>query len=145
MKEYFNKCEREKHIILMCMEYAIKEMQENNTSLTEYERECLDDITSAIQDFNESVFERFGDAYKRKIQGMLNCNNVQLVSKFTGAQKSAISYISNEDLTPLINDLTMFHCTECERTDHKTCPVYNIAVACDVFGENEEGCPYKWE
>lgn len=144
MKEYFNKQTREKHIILMCMEYAISELQESD-ALTEYERACLDNIKGEIRDFNESVFERFGDAYKRKIKGTLDCNNVQLVSKFIGAQKTAISYISNEDLTPLISDLTMFHCTECERTDHKTCPVYNIAVACDVFGENEEGCPYKWE
>ena len=144
MREYFNREEREKHIILMCMEYAVKELQESN-ALTDDERECLDDIITDVQAFNELVFERFGDAYKRKIQGMLNCNNVQLVSKFTGAQKSAISYIANEDLTPLIDDLTMFHCTECEKCDFKTCPIYNIAVACDVFGANDEGCPYKWE
>lgn len=144
MRNYFNQNEREKHILFMCMEYAINELQESN-ALTEYEQECLDNVVMEIDNFNNSVFERFGDAYKRKIKGTLDCNNVELVSKFTGSKKSAVSYCSNQDLLPLINDLTMFHCIDCDRCEYKTCPVYNISIACGVDGINENGCPYKWE
>lgn len=142
MKNYFNQRERSMHIILLWMEQVAKEFADSD-ALTDEEKAVLDGIGEALGEFNASVFERFGDSYKRKIKGTLECNEIALVSKYT-KRNECIAYCPNEDLMESVGSLTKLHCADCERCDYTKCAVYGIAVACGVEGDDTDGCPYKW-
>lgn len=143
MRDYFNSEERAKHIIILAMEQVVKDM-ESSTALTEEEKKCLKAIKSNLLKFNNSTFDRFGDSYRRKIQNTLQINTIVLVGS-NSAYTEAISECATEDLEPCVKEL-MFNCMGCEKCNYKDCAIYNIAVACDIEGTNEDkGCPYKWE
>ena len=97
-----------------------------------------------MQSFNESVYERFGEPYKRKVKGTLDCNVVSVVSKYSSVKDKCISYCPTEDLVGHISDLINLNCADCDKCDYKKCAVYGIAVACGVDGGDTDGCPYKW-
>ena len=141
MKNYFNEKERTNHIILMCMEYTAREFA-NSSALTEEEKKALNKIAEWCGKLNESVFERFGDAYRRKIQGTLTNNTLRLVSKY-GAYTDCISYCASEDIEPKVKDLMSLHCLGCDKCDYKNCAMYSMAVACGIVGEDTDGCPYN--
>ena len=143
MKNYFNQTERAQHIVLMCMEQVAKEFRESS-ALSEEEKENIDLLTYAIDKLNDSVFERFGDSYKRKIHGTLQCNTVALVGNYNKVKNECISYCPTEDLVGHIGDLINLNCVDCDKCDYTKCAVYGIAVACGVDGDDTDGCPYKW-
>lgn len=95
-----------------------------------------------LRDFSESVFERFGDAYKRKLKGTLEVNTVRVVSNYN--QDKVLSHYAIEDLEKQVGEMIAFHCCDCEKSDYKACPTYDMAIACGVECKNENGCPYKW-
>ena len=142
MKNYFNQKERSIHIILLGMEQVAKELQESN-ALTDEEHGIIDEVSDSLARFNASVFDRFGDSYKRKIKGTLECNEIALVSKYT-KRNECIAYCSPEDLVGHIGDLINLNCVDCDKCDYTKCAVYGIAVACGVEGDDTDGCPYKW-
>ena len=141
MKNYFNEKERTNHIIVMCMQHIAKEFSSSN-ALTESEKKALCKIAEWCEKLNESVFERFGTAYRRKIQGTLTNNTLRLVGKY-GAYTDCISYCASEDIEPKVKDLMSLHCLGCEKCDYKDCSMYSMAVTCGIVGEDTDGCPYK--
>lgn len=142
MKNYFNKCERDTHLVILFMAELVSNFKRDCNALTEEEQEHLSVAETHLKSFNESIYERFGDAYKRKIKGTLQTNTVRVGSKY--GQDTIVEHYSAEDLSQSVKDMIAFHCCGCEKCDFKSCPTYAMAVACDVFGENEQGCPYKW-
>lgn len=143
MRNYFNEEERNTHILAIGMEGVVKCFLNNTTALTEQERKDLEKALTYFKKFNDSIFERFGDAYRRKIQGTMETKTVRIQSKY-GTKNDNETHCAKEDLLPLIDDLRAFSCIDCNRTSHLDCPMYNIAVACELEGHNAEGCPYKW-
>lgn len=143
MKNYFNERERTNHIILMCTEYNVKEFAESN-ALTDTEKRILNKISKLATEFNNSVFERFGEPYKRKIVGTLNNNSLRLVGKYTPVA-DCISYCASEDIEPKVKDLIGLYCMGCEKCNYKDCSIYAMAVACGIVGSDTDGCPYKME
>lgn len=141
MKNYFNERERTNHIIIMCMEHTANEFA-NSTALTEEETKCLQEIADSCAKLNESIFERFGNAYRRKIQGTLQNNTLRLVSKY-GAYNECISYCASEDIEPKVKDLMSLHCLGCDKCEYKNCAMYSMAVACGIVGQDTNGCPYN--
>lgn len=141
MKNYFNERERTNHIILMCMEHTAKEFA-NSTALSNEEKKALAKITEWCNKLNESIFERFGDAYRRKINGTLQNNTLRLVSRY-GAYNECISYCASEDIEPKVKDLMSLHCLGCENCNYKDCAMYSMAIACGIIGGDTGGCPYK--
>lgn len=141
MREYFNKAERDTHIVLLIMTEALSAFK-GCTSLTEEEQNCLAKAEEQIRKFTDSVYERFGDAYKRKIKGTLECNTVKVCSKYNSERK--LSYCDINDLACQVDDMIAAYCVDCDKCDFKTCPTYCMAVTCGVEGKNESGCPYKW-
>jgi hypothetical protein len=141
MKEYFNKDERDRHIILLILTEIISEFKDNN-ALTEFEKDELEHAEEHLRAFNNSVCDRFGAAYKRKIKGTLEVNTIKVVSKC--ASTKALSYYDVRDLEKQVEDMIAFHCCDCDKCDYKSCPTYDMAVTCGVEARNENGCPYKW-
>lgn len=141
MREYFNRKERDMHIILLFMAEILSQFKEC-TSLSEVEQRHLKLAEKHLKEFTESVYERFGDAYKRKIVGTLEVNTVRVCSKYN--QDKMLSYYAVEDLEKQVGEMISFHCCDCEKCDYKSCPTYAMAITCGIIGKNNNGCPYKW-
>lgn len=143
MRSYFNAKERTTNIIIMAMKYILEEMAESS-GITEEEKKWLDKATQLVDNFNNSVCDRFGDSYRRKIANTIAINDVKLVSKF-GKQAEAISECATDDIYPCVDKLRDIECCNCTKCNFKDCAIYNLCISCDVFGDNQNGCPYKWE
>lgn len=141
MKNYLNEKERTSHIILMCMEYTAKEFA-NSNALSNEEVKALNKIAEWCNKLNESIFERLGEPYRRKIDGTLKNNTLRLVGKYS-AYKECISYCASEDLAPKVKDAMLMNCLGCDNCDYKNCAMYAMAITCGVEGKDTNGCPYK--
>lgn len=141
MRDYFNKRERDTHLIIMFMAEIVSNFKDCN-ALTEDEQKHLRLVEKHLRAFTESVYERFGEAYKRKIKGTLEINTVRIGSKY--GQDQVLSYYDASDLEKQVQDMIAFHCIECEKSDFKACPTYDMAIACGIEGKCNEGCPYRW-
>lgn len=143
MREYFNASERLNHILVLGMEKVAEELS-TSTALTNEEAKCLKKVKEYLIKFNNSVYNRFGDSYKRKIRNTLQVNTIAVVSD-RESHNEVISECASEDLIPCIKDL-MVSCMNCTKQNHKDCAIYNIGVACDIDGINQKsGCPYFWK
>jgi hypothetical protein len=143
MKNYFNEEERNTHILAIGLEGVVKCWLEKTNALSNYEKEELETALEHIQNFNDSIFERLGASYRRKIEGTMETKTVRVQSKY-GTKNDNDTHCAKEDLLPLIDDLRAFSCIDCEKTNHLNCPMYNIAIACELIGHDTDGCPYKW-
>lgn len=144
MKDYLNYEERTYLIIIMAMQETVEKFSKK-PCLTDEERHCLDKVVEWGKKFSGKIFDRLGEVLRRKIVGTMNQNNLRLVSKF-GKEKFAISEAAQEDLSPALDELHLFHCNDCKKCDYKSCAVYAISVACDKEEANEgDGCPFKRE
>lgn len=141
MKNYFNEKERTNHIILMCMEYVAQEFESSN-ALSEEEKKQLKNISKCCKKLNESVFERFGDCYRRKIDGTLKSNTLRLVGNYS-AYNECVSHCASEDIEPKVKDLMLFNCINCKQENYKDCAMYAMGVTCGILGKDTDGCPYK--
>ena len=141
MKDYFNQKERDTHIIILFMAEIVGQFKDC-TSLSEEEQDLLGEAEECLRQFTESIYARFGDAYKRKIKGTLEINTVRVGSKY--GQDKVYSYYDVQDLEKQVQEMIAFHCCSCERCDFKACPTYDMAICCGITGTNNDGCPYKW-
>ena len=141
MKNYFNTEERTRHIILLCATTLSDDFAQSS-ALSKDEMRYLKKINEYLNKFNASVFERFGEPYKRKIINTMKCNDLRLVGKLE-PHKHCISESATEDLKPQIDMLRWINCQNCDKCDYINCAVYAISVSCDLDGSNTSGCPYK--
>lgn len=141
MKNYFNANERTKHIILLAMQTVADDFSAVD-SITDEERKYLRMATTYIKKFNNSVFERFGEPYRRKIINTMQMNHLKLVGKFENTQ-DCITEAAAEDLIPKLRDVQMFYCMDCQKENHKDCAIYAMCVSCGIDGDDTDGCPYK--
>lgn len=143
MKNYFNEKERNTHILAIGMEGVVKVMLEEFTALTEEERNDLELALEHFKAFNDSIFERFGEVYKRKITNTMETKTVCVASKYT-AKNDNTTYCDRDDIARCVGEIQTFNCMGCERCDWQDCSVYKASVMCECEGVNEDGCPYKW-
>jgi hypothetical protein len=141
MKNIFNQYERAQHIILIGMQEQLKKMQ-NCDAITEEEKTYLKYAATYLTKFNDSVIERFGDSYSRKIYNTMQSNDLRLVGKYE-SYNECVGQCVVDDVKPCIDQLQMMNCFGCEKCDYKKCAVYNLCITCDIDGNNDEGCPFK--
>lgn len=141
MKNYFNANERSRHIVVMSMAGIAEEFL-NSNALTDEERRSIELSVKHIKNFNKSVFNRFGEAYKRSVLGTIDINKVVLVSKAVSTA-DALSYSQAEDLIPMLKDLQLLNCLDCEKGEYKNCAMYGMMVSCGCEASCENGCPFK--
>ena len=144
MKNYLNQRERTRHVIIMAMQKVVQEFAESD-AITAEERHQLKKTAEWVEKFNNSVLERLGEPYRRKVDNMLAINTLDFHSKY-GVERDCISKCATEDLEPALKDLRTWRCIDCEKTcDFQDCAVYAIHVACDMNGNGkDDGCPFKW-
>lgn len=141
MREYFNAEERENHIKVTSCQHYVKKLAES-PAITEKERKDLLKASKLLDSVTDSIFERFGEAYVRKLQGVMQCNTLKLVGKYAPIQ-NAISQVASADLLPMVRQVQEMVCWECEKCNYRDCPMYNFGIACDLQDVAEEGCPFK--
>ena len=141
MKNYFNAQERNRHIVMMAMEGTAEEFLDSS-ALTEDELTSIRLACKHIKNFNTSVMKRFGQAYAHAVYGTLEVNKLVFVSKALPTGKT-VAYSSAEDLYPMLKDMQMFNCLDCEKEEFNTCPMYNMMMACGIDATCDKDCPYK--
>ena len=142
MKNYLNAEERTRHIVLMAMQETIRDFTESD-ALTEDEIKSLIKALKALENFNLNIFERLGEAYRRKIEKTMEANTLRLVGKYSVAE-SCISHSASEDIANGLKEMRLLNCIDCEKCDFKNCGTYCMFIACDVEGTKiDEGCPFK--
>lgn len=141
MKDYFNAEERTKHIILMSCAHIAKTLS-NSPALTEAEKRSLKCVANNMDKFNDSIFSRFGEAYRRKLEGVMKCNKLSLVGKYEKAIE-AVDQCVVDDMMLMIDKFRSWECLTCEREDYNKCFIYNACLTCNVDVSNEGGCPFK--
>ena len=143
MRNYFNEKERNTHILAIGMEGVVRSILNEFTALTEEERENLKIALEHFEAFNDSIFDRLGDVYRRKITNTMETKTVCLASKYT-AKNDNSTYCARDDIARCVSELQMLNCCGCERCDWQDCSVYKASVMCEVEGSSADGCPYKW-
>jgi hypothetical protein len=143
MRNYFNERERNTHILAIGMEGVVKVMLKEFTALTEEEREDLKLALEHFEAFNDSIFDRFDDVYRRKITNTMETKTVCIASRYT-AKNDNSTYCDRDDIARCVGEIQAFNCCDCDRCDWKECSVYKASVMCEVEGNTQEGCPYKW-
>ena len=143
MRNYFNEKERNTHILAIGMEGVVKVMLEEFSALTDAEREYLELALKHFKAFNDSIFDRFGEVYKRKIVNTMETKTVVLGSKYTSKNDST-TYCDRDDIARCVGEIQTFNCCDCERCNWQECSVYKASVMCEVEGSSQDGCPYKW-
>lgn len=141
MREYFNAEERENHIKVTSCQVYVKKLAES-PAITEEERKNLLKAGKLLDKVTDSIFKRFGVAYVRKLEGIMRCNTLKIVGKYAPTQ-TAISHVASADLLPMIRQLQLFNCMDCEKENYKDCPMYNMGIACELEDVDDEGCPFK--
>lgn len=141
MKNYFNAIEREQHIFMIALQAVLKLLSQSE-ALTGTEKADLIKANEFIESFNNSVFNRFGDAYKRRVNNTVQVNKIRLVGKYSEKQEM-ISVAAEEDLNPMLDKIIEYFCMDCEKDNYKDCPVYNMGIACDCEIKSEKGCPFR--
>ena len=141
MKNYFNAQERNRHIVMMAMEGTAEEFLDSS-ALTEEELTSIRLACKHIKNFNTSIMKRFGQAYAHAVYGTLDANKLVFVSKALPTGK-AVGYCDEKSLKPMLKDLQLFNCMDCEKEEHIKCPMYNMMIACGVDATCDNGCPFK--
>ena len=142
MRNMFNDRERADHIMLLAMEKPLNELL-NGKALTFQEKITLTKCLNSIREFHKLVFERFGEPYKKKIQGTVNLNRFGFYAK-DEEEKKCISYCASEDVYAMGKFLRGLQCTDCEKCNHLDCGVYAMLCAVDSeINNQDDGCPYK--
>ena len=143
MKNYINSQDRTRHILILSIQETLNEFCQSN-SLSEEEKKMLSKAYALIIKFNKSLFERFGDAYRRKIEKTMEANILRLEGKYANVNE-CISHSAVEDLEKAIKELRMFNCLDCAKCDYLNCGTYACMIACDIEGEKTEGniCPFR--
>jgi hypothetical protein len=142
VKNYINAQDRTRHIIILAMQETINDLA-NCDALSEEEKKALKTAYKNIIKFNKLMFERFGEAYQRKIETTMQSNTLRLVGKYEKVNE-CVSHSAVEDLEKAIKELQMFNCLDCTKCDYVNCGTYACLIACDVDGEEfENGCPFR--
>lgn len=144
MKDYFTTKDRARHFFVVGITQIIKDLA-NSDALSPFEAKNLKTAATCLDKANDSIFERLGTAYRKKVLAMNRDNKIDLVSRY-GSGGVTISNVASEDIEPTLEDFRLWKCTSCDSPDKfKDCAVYNMCVACDcrVNDYKSETCPFK--
>lgn len=140
MREYLNAAERSRVLIAMCAKVSMNDFRQS-TALTDEEKECLEEACLWIEAFQDSIFKRLGEGFTKAMRNLATENTIRVVGKW-GESPDMSATIDTQELEKIMNECGN-SCLFCERTEHKTCPVFQIKQYLGIEGFPIEGCPYK--
>ena len=145
MKDYFTTKDRVRHIFIIGLKPIIEDLAKSD-AVTAEESKNLKMAATYLSKANNSILERFGASYRKKILAMNRDNKIDLISRY-GSGGATISNVASEDIEPVIEDLRIWKCTGCTKENFKDCAVYNLSISCDceIKDYSKKTCPYRVE
>lgn len=141
MKTYFNKHDLDYHLYLFALQGSAEELYESK-DITFEEKRYLKAVIDNAQKFHISVINRLGNAYAKRLNTLVNFNEVKLVRK-TQIVQQPITECTGEAWDKIIESTRNMNCLLCEKENHKDCELYQAFVAYGLDGNNkDDGCPF---
>lgn len=140
---YFNTDAQIRHIALIaCMVHTddlltYKQVSEDN-------KERLKKCKELINEFNNEVFERFGEDYRQKLIRKINENELTLKSIYSAdVKKSKEQLFYSKIENDIIENYRMIRCFECN-DNWKNCDYYKYYDYKEIQGESDNDiCPFR--
>lgn len=121
MKDYFTTRDRVRHIFIVGLKPIIEDLAHSD-ALTPEESYNFTVAANCIGKANDSILERLGAAYRKKILAMNRDNKIDLISRY-GTGGTTISNVASEDIEPALEELRSWKCIGCTKEDFKDCAV----------------------
>lgn len=143
MKNYANRKEIELFTLILAFQEYLKIFKDCEF-LSEQEVKNVSKALKSVNEMSESVKERLGYVFLKKIKGFLDCNTLGFYAKGILRDK-VVNNIDDDIITELLNDSGWaMDCFDCDKEDFKNCRCYKIFVEMGKHGNGKEmGCPFR--
>lgn len=143
MKNYANRKESDLFTLILAFEEYLKIFSECEF-LSEIELRKVKNAIKNIHEMNESVKERLGLVFLKKIKSFLDHNQLGFYAKGILRDK-VVNYIDDSVLEDLLEDAGWnMDCIGCDKENHTECRCYRIFVEMGKEGNGKAtGCPFK--
>lgn len=146
MQQYFNRVDREHHIIMMVYNVVINDWLEMNKSLTKDERRFIKTGLTWIKKATDAMIVRSNPEYIKTLKNHARHSDLYLEDT-TGKKlscKTETRTIAIDDLYDLA-DFALRGCHNCKEKDFKNCERFKVymKLAIPPMEEVTDDCPYR--
>lgn len=145
MKQYFNRYDREQHVVMMVFYYITQEWLTKCKSITNEERRFIKTGLTWLRKGYDSMIVRSSDEYITSLKNTAKHSDLFLEDN-TGrlaSMKVETKTLILEDFYDLAEN-ALVACIGCKKNDHGACKSYQLfmKLGIPVFEESTDGCPY---
>lgn len=143
MKNYANRNEIELFTLILAFEVYLDNFSKCEL-ISESELKSVKTAMKNLHVMTESIKERLGLVFLKKIKKLLDCNHLGFYAKGIVRDK-VINHIDDSVLIELLEDAGWnMDCIGCEKENHTECRCYRIFVEMGKEGNGKAtGCPFK--
>lgn len=146
MQHYFNRTDREQHIVLMVFHLVTNDWLSTTKSLTAQERKFIKTALTWLRKGYDSMLDRASPEYLRAMRNQANNSYMFIEDKSGRALEKQVETrtMDTEDLYDLA-DLAVRECRKCKEKEFKKCKRYGLFMRLGVppLTEDTEDCPYR--
>ena len=145
MKSYFNRFDREQHVLMMVFYYITQEWLTRCKSITAEERRFIKTGLTWLKKGYEGMIVRSSDEYIKSLKNTAKHSDLFL-EDHTGkiaSQKVDTKTLILEDFYDL-SEHALVACQGCKKCDHQSCKTYHLFMRLGIpaFEAETDGCPY---
>lgn len=145
---YFNRIDREQHIVMMVFNLVISEWLDKNKSLTKEERRYIKTGLTWLKKGYNSMIARSDPKYIKSLKNTARHCDLFLednTGRVLSSQKIDTRTIALEDFYDLSEFAMEGKCSRCKDGNKNTCESYDLFIRLGIppFCEDTDGCPYK--
>lgn len=146
MKNYFNRYDRDQHILMLVFHQITGEWLEKCKRLTKEERRCIKTGLTWIKKGCDSMTIRSSDDYMRAMKNAVMHSHL-FIEDDTGKilkERVDTKTIALDDFYELANS-ALNYCSTCTKKDHENCKDYQMfmRLGVPICTEDTEECPYR--
>lgn len=146
MQHYFNRADREHHIVVMVFHLVASEWLATTKSITAEERKCFKTALTWLKKGSESMLNRAVPEYLRAVRNQA-ANSYMFLEDNSGRaleKQVETTTLDTDDMYDFA-DLAVRECRKCKEADFKNCKRYGLFMRIGVppLTEDTEDCPYR--
>lgn len=146
MKQYFNRYDREQHVVMMVFNFITCEWLERCKSITKEERKYIKTGLTWLKKGYESMIVRSSEEYIKTLKNTAKHCDLFLednTGRRAQEQKIETKTLILEDFYDLAYH-SLVACHGCTKEDHENCRTYSLfmRLAIPPFTEETDRCPY---
>lgn len=146
MQHYFNRADREHHIVLMVFHLVIKDWLAATKSLTKDEHRYFKTALTWLQKGYDSMLDRAAPEYLRAMRNQAK-NSYMFIEDNSKRELEKQVETTTLDIDDMYDfaDLAVRECRKCKETDFKNCKRYGLFMRIGVppLTEDTNDCPYR--